>query len=140
MHPELYIVQSITSWITIINAKPVFFVHQEMEFLIGSTLPVNSCKIVSISYTSRAIHCALYLPLEFYINIINTKSVLLIIPYLCGTGNRFSTWYQTCSKIMQNIQSLIGAKHCALYYLLISITLLSIQSQFYSVLQMCNRK
>ena len=53
-----------------------------MEFLIGSTLPVKSYKIVSLSYTSRAIHCALYLPLELYITIINAKPVHLIISYV----------------------------------------------------------
>ena len=50
--------------------------QQEIEFQICSPLPVKSCKIASISYTSRAINCAFYLPLEFYFPIINSDPVL----------------------------------------------------------------
>ena len=84
---ELYIVQSITSGMLYYyyQCKTLYFhfsnVQQEMEFQIGSTLPIKSCKIASLSYTSRAISCALYLPLEFYIIIINAKPVHLIIPF-----------------------------------------------------------
>ena len=38
-----------------------------MEFQIGSTLPVKSCKIASLSYTSRAEHCAVYNPQKTYV-------------------------------------------------------------------------
>ena len=41
-------------------------VQQEMEFQIGSTLPVKSCKITSLSYTSRPEHCAVYNPQKTY--------------------------------------------------------------------------
>ena len=41
-------------------------VQQEMEFQIVSTLPVKLCQTASLSYTSRALHCAHYLPLYYY--------------------------------------------------------------------------
>ena len=33
------------------NAKPVSFVQQEIEFQLGSTLLVRSCKMASLSYS-----------------------------------------------------------------------------------------
>ena len=66
---------SLEFYLAISNAKPVLScsskMQQEIEFQIGSPLPGKSCKIVSISYTSRAIHCALYSPLEFYVVLIH---------------------------------------------------------------------
>ena len=74
--------------------------QQEMEFQICSTFPVKSCKIASLSYTSRAIHCALYLPLELYIIIINAKPVVSLF-FKCATGNGISNWYYTLCRIIK---------------------------------------
>ena len=38
----------------------ISYVEQEIDFHLSSTLPVKSCKIASLSYTSRPKHCAVY--------------------------------------------------------------------------------
>ena len=60
-----------------ISAKPVLFrpsfVQQDMEFQIGSTLPVKSWKIASLSYSSRTKTLCSLLSIEFYITIMNAQ-------------------------------------------------------------------
>ena len=66
--PELNIVQSINSWIlychhqcnTFSFDKSISYVEQEIDFQLGSILPVKSCKIASLSFASRAKHCTVY--------------------------------------------------------------------------------
>ena len=50
-----------------------------MEFHFGSTPPVKSCKIASLSSTSRAKHCVVYFLLNFVLLLSIPKSDLLII-------------------------------------------------------------
>ena len=67
-------------------------VKQEMEFHFGITLPVKSCKIASLFYTSGALHCAVY----YFLNSILLLSIQTlsfpIFHFLSETGNRFPTW------------------------------------------------
>ena len=80
-------------------------------------------------------------PLEFCLTIINAKPVLF---YSSNVEQEME--FQIGSTLQVNACQIASlsqtsrAKHCAVFYLLNSISLLSIQIQFYFVLQMCNRK
>ena len=79
-------------------------VKQEMEFHFGSTLPVKSCKIASLSYTFRAKQCAVYFHLNIVIvsllyscrykffNCIPIISMQNFFPPEGETGNGISFW------------------------------------------------
>ena len=118
------------------NVNPVLFcssnVQKEMEFQIGSTLQVKSCKIASLSYISRAIHRA---GAAYYL----LNSILLLLMqnlsfpkfhFLLGQEIDFqlgSTLPVKSCKIA-SLSYISRAKHCAVYYLLNYILLLSMQN------------
>ena len=64
-------VYNLLNSLLLLSIQNQFFFHslkvqQETEFWIGNTLSVKSCKISSLTYTSRAKTLCSLLPLEFY--------------------------------------------------------------------------
>ena len=71
---------------------PFSNVKQEIEFQLGSALPVNSCKIASLSFSSGARCCRLYFILTSVLQFLMQTQFFWEFHFLCGTGNGFSTW------------------------------------------------
>ena len=71
---------------------PFSNVKQEIEFQLGSALPVNSCKIASLSFSSGARCCGLYFILTSVLQFLMQTQFFWEFHFLCGTGNGFSTW------------------------------------------------
>ena len=114
--------------------KFIFYIEQEIDFQLGSIIPIKSNKIVSLSYISRAVYYLLN-----YILLLSMQNHF----FLCATGNGISHWYYTPSRIMKKnlvlqremvfqlsskltvksiqivcFSFMSRAKHCIVYYLL----------------------
>ena len=89
---ELYFVQTITSWILYYYHQcracsfqnSISFVKQDIDFQLGSTLPVELCKIASFSYISRAKHRAVF----YHLNSISVPLRQIQFYFVLQTYNR----------------------------------------------------